>query len=137
VGGLIGAAGLLAVNPQRDRRPISTWFAAGYGVIVVLAALNPWAWGLPALLVLAGIAMTASNASANALLQSSAPARIRGQTVSLFMLAMRGGMALGSLVTGVTVHLLDVQEALLLNGVIAVLAHLALGRAWLKVPLRR
>ena len=137
VGGLLGAAGLLAVSPQRDRRPISTWFAAAYAVIVVAAALNRWAWGLPALLVLAGIAMTASNASANAMLQSSAPARIRGQTVSLFMLAMRGGMALGSLVTGATVHWLGVQEALLLNGVIALLAQLALGRVWLKVPMRR
>jgi MFS family permease len=137
VGGLIGAAGLLAVNPLHDRRPLSTWFAAGLGVIVMLIALNRWAWGLPALMVLAGIALTVSNASANALLQSNAPARIRGQTVSLFMLAMRGGMALGSLVTGITVHLLGVREALLLNGVIALVAHLAIGRAWLKVPLRR
>lgn len=137
VGGLIGATGLLAVNPSHDRRPLSTWFAAGYGFIVILAALNPWAWGLPVLMVLAGIAMTVSNASANSLLQSSAPARIRGQTVSLFMFSMRGGMALGGLVTGITVHLLGVQEALLLNGVIALLAHLALGRVWLKVPLRQ
>lgn len=137
LGGLIGATGLLTINPQRDRRPLSTRFAAAYAVVVVLAALNPWAWGLPALLVLAGIAMTASNASANALLQSTAAERIRGQTVSLFMLAMRGGMALGNLVTGATVHLLGVQHALLLNGVIALLAQLALGRAWVKAPLRR
>jgi thiamine transporter ThiT len=74
---------------------------------------------VPVLLILAGVAMTASKASANALLQSSAPARLRGQTVSLFMLAMRGGMAL------------------LLNGVMAVLMHLAIGHVWLKVPLRR
>lgn len=134
VGGLIGATGLLAVDPRHDRRPLSAWFAVGYGVIVVLAALNPWLWGLPALLVLAGVAMTASNASANVLLQSNAPARIRGQTVSLYMLAMRGGMALGSLVTGATVHLLGVREALLLNGIVAVLVHLAIGRAWLRTP---
>lgn len=137
VGGLIGATGLLAVPPRRDRRPLSTWFAVGYGVIVMLAALNRWAWGLPALLMLAGVAMTASNASANALLQSSAPARIRGQTVSLFMLAMRGGMALGSLVTGAAVHLLGVREALLLNGMLAVLLHLAVGRAWRNASLPR
>jgi len=35
-------------------------------VIVVLAAFNPWAWGLPLLFVLGGLFMTASNASANA-----------------------------------------------------------------------
>ena len=51
LGGLIGAIGLLALDPHRDRRPLSTWFAVAYGVIVVLAALNRWAWGLPVLLV--------------------------------------------------------------------------------------
>jgi predicted MFS family arabinose efflux permease len=127
VGGLLGAVGLLAVNPDRDRRPLSSGFALAYGVVVVLVALNRWSWGLPALLVLAGFAMTASNASANALLQAAAPARIRGQTVSLFMLAMRGGLALGGLATGVMVGLLGVREALL--------AHAAIRRPWLRTPL--
>ena len=135
VGGLLGALGLLTIDPRHDRRPLSTWCAVGYGAIVVLSALNRWAWGLPALLVLAGVMMTASNASANALLQASAPARIRGQTVSLFMLAMRGGMALGSLATGVAVQWLGVREALLVNGLIAVLVHMVIGRIWLRAPL--
>ena len=77
--------------------------------------------------------MTSSNASANALIQSNAPERIRGQSVSLFMLAMRGGMALGSLLTGLMVHLIGVQEALLANGVIALITHLLIRNAWLKV----
>jgi MFS family permease len=114
---------------------LSTWFALAYGAIVVLAALNRWAWGLPVLLVLAGVAMTASNASVNALLQSSAPTHIRGQTVSLFMLAMRGGMAMGALVTGATVYWLGVREALLINGILAIVAHLVIGRFWLRAPL--
>jgi MFS family permease len=129
---LIGASGLLALDPKSDQRFISTAFAISYGVIVMLAALNPWAWGLPALLVLAGVAMTASNASANGLLQTHAPERIRGQSVSMFMLAMRGGMALGSLLTGLAVHLLGVREALLLNGVVAVMVQLFIRRSWLK-----
>ncbi|HTT08019.1 MAG TPA: MFS transporter [Gammaproteobacteria bacterium] len=134
-GGLLGAIGLLAVDPKRDRRPLSSWSAAGYGAILVFAALNPWSWGLPAVFVFAGMSMTASNASANALLQATAPARIRGQTVSLFMLAMRGGVSLGSLLTGVSVSLIGVREALLINGVLAVMAIIAVGRAWLRSPL--
>jgi hypothetical protein len=76
-------------------------FAGGFAVSVVLmpAALDPWSWGLPALFVLAGPSMTASNTSAHTLVQSSAPVRIHGQSVSLFMLAVRGGVSLGSLVT--------------------------------------
>ena len=132
VGGLLGASGLLASDPKSDQRFISSAFAISYGVIVMLAALNPWAWGLPALLVLVGVAMTASNASANGLLQTHAPERIRGQSVSMFMLAMRGGMAVGSLLTGLSVHLLGVREALLINGVVALLAQLLIRRSWLK-----
>jgi MFS family permease len=133
-GGLVGATGLLAVDPGRDRRPLGTWFAAGYGAIVALAALNPWFWGLPALLMAAGVAMTVSNASTNALLQGAAPVRIRGQTVSLFMLATRGGAAVGSLRTGLSVSHFGVRAALLVNGALAVAIHLAIGRAWLRTP---
>jgi hypothetical protein len=68
VGGLLGAVGLLGVDPTHDRRCLSSWSAAGYGVIVLLCALNPWFWGLPALLVLAGISMSLGNTSANAFL---------------------------------------------------------------------
>jgi MFS family permease len=135
VGGLIGATGLLAIDPGRDRRPLSSWFAAGYGAIVVLAALNHWFWVLPALFVLAGLSMTASNASANTLLLGAAPARIRGQTVSLFMLAVRGGVSVGSLLTGVSISLLGVREALLINGLLALTAQIAVGRAWMRAPL--
>jgi MFS family permease len=133
-GGLLGAIGLLAVEPKRDRRPLSSGFAVGYGLIVVLAAITPWHWALPALFVLAGISMTASNASANALVQSAAPARTRGQSVSVFTLAIRGGGALGSLLTGISVGLLAIREALLVNGILAVAAHLAVARTWLRLP---
>ena len=134
-GGLLGAIGLLPVDPNRDRRSLSSWCAAGYGAVVMLTALNPWFWGLPLLFVLAGMSMTASNASANALLQAAAPTRIRGQTISLFMLAVRGGVSLGSLLTGVSVSLVGVREALFINGVIAVVAHIAVGRAWVRASL--
>ncbi len=48
---------------------------------------------------------------------------------------MRGGMALGSLLTGVSVHLLGVREAMVLNGVVALAAQLAIGRLWLRAPM--
>jgi len=130
-GGLIGGIGLLAVEPSRDRRPISSWFATAYGAVVTLAALNPWAWALPLVFVLAGASMAVSNVSANTYLQSQVPARVRGQAVSMYMLAMRGGAALGGLLTGISVSAFGIREALLINGSVAVAAHLALGRVWL------
>lgn len=137
LGGLLGAVGLLAVHSEQDRRPLGSGFALAYGAVVVLVALNSWSWGLPVLLVVAGTAMTASNASANALLQSFAPSHIRGQSVSLFMLAMRGGLALGGLTTGLSVSLLGVREALLINGILALLVHAIIRRQWLRAPLPR
>ena len=134
VGGLLGAAGLLAVQPSVDRRRLSAGFALAYGAVLALTALNPWFWGLPPLLVLAGAAMTVSNTAANSLLQATADPQLLGQTVGLYMLAMRGGISLGALVTGAGVSLLGVQQALLLNGLVAVAAQAALTRMWLRAP---
>jgi len=95
VGGLLGALGLLAVPASQDRRRLSSRLAVGYGLAVVLIALLPWLWGLPVLMVFAGATMTMSNTAANALLQTTAGPRLLGQTVSVFMLATRGGLPLG------------------------------------------
>ena len=132
VGGLLGAIGLLALDRRSDRRRLSSWLAVAYGVITMGAALSPWFFGLAALLVLAGIAMAISNTSANTVAQAVSPAGLRGETVSLYMLAVRGGTSLGGLVTGATIGWLGVRHALLLNGALAVVAQLVIGQRWLR-----
>ncbi|HWB47528.1 MAG TPA: MFS transporter [Stellaceae bacterium] len=131
IGGLVGAVVLLGIDAARDRRPIGSHFAAAYAVSLMLIALDPWFWALPLLLILAGFAMTASNTSANTLLQAMAPDRFRGQTVSLYMLAMRGGISSGALLTGASIHLLGVRPALFINGLLAAVLQLIVGRRWL------
>jgi predicted MFS family arabinose efflux permease len=132
VGGLLGATALLAFKPRLDRRRLSVFAALVYGLVVVLTALNPWFWGLPVLLVLAGAAMTVSNTAASALLQGGAGPMRLGITVSLFLLALRGGLSLGSLLTGATIGVLGVQRALLADGVLALALHTAVARYWLQ-----
>jgi predicted MFS family arabinose efflux permease len=134
IGGLVGAVGLLGIEAERDRRWLSSRCAMAYGAATALVALDPWFWALPVLLVLAGLAMTASNTSANALLQATAPDRFRGQTASLYMLAMRGGLACGGLLTGAVVDWLGVRPALLVDGSLAILLHILIGRNWLRAP---
>jgi len=129
LGGLAGATGLLAVEGRVDGRRLCARSAVGYGVIVVAAAVNQWLLPLMALLGLAGAAMTVSNASANTLLQRLAGPRLRGQTASLYMLAIRGGRALGALLTGGAVHVFGVRWALVVDGTLAVLVQLALARS--------
>ena len=83
-------------------------------------------------MIFAGAAMTVSNTSANSILQGAANPRLLGQTVSLFMLATRGGIPLGALLTGLSTEMIGVRPALLANGTLAVVVHLAVGRAWLR-----
>ena len=135
VGGLLGAAALLSVPASVDRRQLSSGFAVGFGVLLMLTALTPWFWALPPLFVLAGAAMTVSNTAANSLLQATASPRLLGQTVSLYLLAMHGGISVGALLTGAAISLLGVQHALLLNGLLAVVIQAALARMWLRSPL--
>jgi MFS family permease len=131
VGGVLGAVALLGIDPARDRRKISAAAAAAYGAMIIAVAFNPSFTFLPILLALAGIAMTVSNTSANAILQAESPERLRGRIVSLYQLAMRGGLSIGSLLTGLSVSGLGVRQALFVNGLIAVAAQIAVGRHWL------
>lgn len=84
VGDLLGASGMLALDPKRDHRFISSAFAICYSVIFILASINPFAFGLPVLLIFAGVTMTIINTSANGLLQTQVPELIRSQSVSIF-----------------------------------------------------
>ncbi len=132
LGGLVAAAGLLAVDARRDRRPIAASFSLAFALVVVLVALNPWVWGLPLLFTLAGLAMTAGNVSVNAFIQIAAPPALRGRSISLYMLAMRGGLSIGGLLTGLSVSWLGVRHALLLNGLLALGLQALNSRNWLR-----
>ena len=129
-GGLLGATALLGVNPQFDRRTLANALALVYAATVVCTALTSGFWMLPVLFVLAGAAMTACNSSANTLLMAEAPPQLRGQAVSLFMIAVRGGSSAGSLLSGLGVTWLGVRHALLLDGLLAVALQWVIGRRW-------
>jgi predicted MFS family arabinose efflux permease len=118
-GGLVGSIALLGVVPGGDKRRLSSVFALLYGAVLVATALDPWFLAVPPILVVAGASMTVSNTTANTCLQSDVRPDLLGQAVSLYMLALRGGMSLGALLTGVTVAFLGVRHALLLDGCVA------------------
>ena len=136
LGGLLGATGLLGVASEVDRRRLSSGFALAYGVVLVAVAVTRSFWALPPLLVMAGASMTISNTSANTILQTTAGTRHLGRTVSLYMLAVRGGSSIGALLTGIEISVVGVQRALLFNGFAAVVAQAFIARTWLlSVPM--
>ena len=87
---------------------------------MVACGINPIVGLLPPLLFVAGFGMTTSNISANAQIQTLAAPELRGQAVSLYMLAIRGGMAIGALATGTVAHTLGIRTALIANGTLAI-----------------
>jgi len=129
-GGLVGATGILAVEGRVDRIKLCSGAAVLYGLLLGLVALNRSLPLLSGLLVLCGAAMTASNVSANSILQYTAHDRIRGRTSSLYMLAMRGGLSLGNLIAGVSVTYLGVSRVFLINGIVAMLIQTLIYRKW-------
>lgn len=131
-GGIGGAAGLLILNTPTNRRSLCSRFAALYGLAVGAAGLVSSATALSAVLVLAGIATTFTNTLALGVLQADAPEHLRGRAVGLFTLALRGGIAVGGLVTGLAIHLVGVRSALLVNGALAVALQLVVGRGWMR-----
>jgi len=134
LGGILGAFALLADPPKRHATRLSTISALAYGLTVVLVGLNRWFVAIPPLLVVAGASMTVSNTSANSFLQAHADPRVLGRTVSLYMLAMRGGLSLGALLTGLSASLLGVRLALIVNGSLALAAQLTVARVCFTRP---
>ena len=132
IGALIGAGILLMLKPNRDHRTIASFSAIGFGASLILIGLNPLNHLLPVLMAIAGLSMIATNISVNTLLQVHAPEILRGQAISLFLLASRGGIGLGAFLMGITVDALGVKHALIVNGIAAVMAQSAIYVARMK-----
>jgi MFS family permease len=128
LGGICGATGLLIFNASAKPRCLCSRFAASYGLAVAAAALVLSAAALSAALVFAGAATTITNTLALTVLQTDAPEHLRGRAVGLFTLALRGGIAAGSVLTGLTIHFVGARSALLANGLLAIALQLTVGR---------
>ena len=132
LGGIGGATGLLIFNASVKPRFLCSRFAAAYGLAVGAAGLVPSAAALSAVLVLAGIATTITNTLALTVLQTDAPEHLRGRAVGLFTLALRGGIAAGSVLTGLAIHFVGARSVLLANGLFTIALQLTVGRAWMR-----
>ena len=71
-----------------------------YGVFIVAFAMSRTLWMSDVLLFLTGAALMVVFSTVTSLVQLIAPNEMRGRVMSIYMLAFRGGMPLGSLVSG-------------------------------------
>jgi MFS family permease len=92
-----------------------------YGMLIILFAASRILWLSDMLLFLTGAALMIVFSTVTSLVQLLAPNEMRGRVMSIYMLAFRGGMPLGSLVSGYLATLMPAPLVLGLNGALLTL----------------
>jgi MFS family permease len=99
-----------------NRRPGVTWLLYGIGIFCVLEILFALSHlYLLSLVLIAGVgfAQIAFSATANTIVQTVAPDRLRGRVMSVYMMVFAGSVPPGNLFTGGIAHLFSAPVALL------------------------
>ena len=89
-----------------------------YGGLIIAFAMSRSLALSEALLFLTGFALMIVFSTVTSLVQLIAPNEMRGRVMSIYMLAFRGGMPLGSLVSGWLATLTSAPTVLIVNGVL-------------------
>ncbi len=97
-----------------------------FGISVAAFGFVQWFWAALALLVLIGLTQALAMSIANALIQLSVPAHVRGRIMGLYGLVAFGGFALGSLPVGALAGWIGIGPALSAGGIVVVIAALLL-----------
>ena len=94
---------------------------AVYGLLIIGFAVSRTLWLSDILLFCTGFALMEVFSTVTSLVQMIAPNEMRGRVMSIYMLAFRGGMPLGSLVSGYLATLLGAPLVIGINGGLLVL----------------
>ena len=91
-----------------------------YGLLIVAFATSRLLWLSDVLLFLTGAALMVVFSTVTSMVQLIAPDEMRGRVMSIYMLAFRGGMPLGSLVSGYLATLIPAPVVIGINGALLV-----------------
>ena len=95
---------------------------AMYGVLIILFAQSRVLWLSDLLLFLTGAALMIVFSTITSMVQLIAPNEMRGRVMSIYMVAFRGGMPLGSLVSGSLAAVIAPSLVISINGVALIAA---------------
>ena len=91
-----------------------------YGVLIIAFAMSRVLWLSELLLFFTGAALMVVFSTVTSLVQLIAPNEMRGRVMSIYMLAFRGGMPLGSLVSGYFATLVGAPLVIAVNGALLI-----------------
>jgi MFS family permease len=92
-----------------------------FGLLIAAFAFSRLYWLNNLLLFLCGAALLVVFSMTTSLVQLIVPDHLRGRVVSIYMVAFRGGMPLGSLASGFAATVLPITTVLAINGVLIAL----------------
>jgi MFS family permease len=119
-GSIVGAL----IVAWRGKFPKMGWTAlivqAVYGLLIIAFAVSRVLWISDLLLFMTGAALMVVFSTVTSLVQMIAPNEMRGRVMSIYMLAFRGGMPLGSLVSGYFATKLGAPMVIGINGALLV-----------------
>ena len=93
---------------------------AVYGVLIIAFASSRLLWLSDILLFFTGAALMIVFSTVTSLVQLIAPNEMRGRVMSIYMLAFRGGMPLGSLISGYFATFIGAPMVIGINGALLV-----------------
>jgi MFS family permease len=120
VGALSGS--LLAACRRRPRMRLMLGAAAVFGVLEIVTGLMPDYVSFLVMLVPTGMALLTFNTTANAVMQLSVPASMRGRVMGLYMLVFAGSAPIGSPLLGWLAEVFGPRSGLLIGGTVSLAA---------------
>jgi MFS family permease len=120
VGSIVGALLVAWLGKYKKMGLTALSVQAVYGALIVAFALSRTLWLSDLLLFFTGATLMIVFSTVTSLVQLIAPNEMRGRVMSIYMLAFRGGMPLGSLVSGWLATSLGAPMVIGINGALLI-----------------
>jgi MFS family permease len=120
-GSIVGALLVAWLGKYRKMGLTALLVQALYGLLIIAFAISRTLWLSDILLFFTGAALMVVFSTVTSLVQLIAPNEMRGRVMSIYMLAFRGGMPLGSLISGWLATSLGAPMVIGINGGLLVL----------------
>jgi MFS family permease len=125
LGALLGA--LYAARRKKVGMRLLVVAALTFSVLEIASGFMPTYWLFLIVLVPTGLAIISLTTAANASIQLSVPAEMRGRVMGIYMLVFLGGTPLGAPLTGWLAQEIGTRWAMASGGIVSVVAAVAVG----------